>query len=137
MADAMKVDVVSANRVVWEGEAVNVIARTTDGDIGILPGHEPVLAALVPGVAEVISTSGDREVFALDGGFLSVAGNQVSLLAQYATRQEEVSASDAQRELDELTRVVDSGDATFEQTHRYHLAQAQVKLAERARNHQL
>ena len=48
----LEVEVVSADRVVWSGDAINVIARTVEGDIGILPGHEPLLALLVPGACE-------------------------------------------------------------------------------------
>lgn len=130
MAEAMKVDVVSANRLVWEGEAVNVIARTTEGDIGILPGHESLLAALVPCAATVVTSDGDREVFAVDGGFLSVAGNQVSILAQYVTRSQEISAEAARNEISALEKVIDTGDASIDEVHRYHLAQAQVRAAE-------
>lgn len=130
MAAAMHVSVVSANRLVWEGEGVNVIARTTEGDIGILAGHEPVLAALVPCVATVVTPEGNREVFAVDGGFISVAHNDVAILAQYATRREEISIDGARNEINELEKVMDSGDATLDQTHRYHLAQAQVKAYE-------
>lgn len=129
MADPMTVEVVAADRRVWEGTATNVIVRTTQGDIGILPGHEPMLAALVPCAAEVVTDDGRREIIAIDGGFLSVAKNQVSIVAQRASLSNEISAAEAQRELDELTRITESGDATVEQTHRLHLAQAQLKAA--------
>ncbi len=130
MADAMRIDVVAANRLVWEGDGVNVIVRTTEGDIGILPGHEPVLAALVPCVATIVTPDGKQEVFALDGGFVLVGGNRVSLLAQYATRSAEVSLEEARKNVSELERIIDTGDATVDQVHRLHLAQAQVKAAQ-------
>ncbi|HET9127274.1 MAG TPA: F0F1 ATP synthase subunit epsilon [Propionibacteriaceae bacterium] len=130
MPESMHVDVVAANRLVWEGEGVNVIVRTTEGDIGILPGHEPVLAALVPCVATIVTPDGKQEVLALDGGFVLVADNRVSLLAQYATRSAEVSLEEAQRNVAELEKIMDTGDATTDQVHRLHLAQAQVKAAQ-------
>ena len=90
MAEPFQVEVVAADRRVWEGRAVNVIVRTTEGDIGILPGHEPLLAALVPCAAEIVTAEGGREVIALDGGFISVTPERVSLLAQYASLATEV-----------------------------------------------
>ena len=48
MAEPMQVEVVSADRVVWSGKSSNIIAKTVEGEIGILPGHEPVLGVLVP-----------------------------------------------------------------------------------------
>ena len=54
----LRVKVVAADREVWSGEAVNIIARTTEGDIGILPGHEPILAALVPCAVTIITADG-------------------------------------------------------------------------------
>lgn len=132
---AMRVDVVAANRLVWEGEGVNVICRTSEGDIGILPGHEPVLAALVPCAATVVTADGKQEIFALDGGFVAVANNEVSLLAQYATRSHEVTLDEAQRNVSALEKVLDTGEASADDVHRYHLAQAQVKAAHLAEGH--
>ncbi|GAA1398256.1 F0F1 ATP synthase subunit epsilon [Luteococcus peritonei] len=129
MADPMFVEVVAADRKVWEGTSVNVIVRTTEGDIGILPGHEPMLAALVPCAAEIVAEDGRRELIAIDGGFLSVAMNQVSIVAAKAALSDEISPSEAQAELDRLERVLDSGEATTEQVHEAHLAQAQLKAA--------
>lgn len=131
MADPFLVEVVSADRLVFKGNAINVIVRTTEGDIGILPGHEALLAALVPCAAEIVTEDGRREVIAIDGGFISVAQGHVSLLSQYATLATEISPDQARRELDQLQRVLDSGDATAEDIHRYHLATAQVRAVEK------
>ena len=125
----LHVEVVSAERSIWSGEAVNIIARTVEGDIGILPGHEPMLAALVPCAAEIVAEDGRRELVAIDGGFLSVAKNEVSIVAARASLSGEFSVADAQAELDQLQRVIDSGEATTEQVHEAHLAQAQLKAA--------
>ncbi|CAI9410365.1 ATP synthase epsilon chain [Aestuariimicrobium sp. T2.26MG-19.2B] len=134
MAEPYQVEVVAADRRVWEGRAVNVIVRTTEGDIGILPGHEPLLAALVPCAAEIVTAEGGREVIALDGGFVSVTPERVSLLAQYASLATEVKPEQAQRELDKLQVLMDSGDATDEEQHRYHLAVAQLAVLRRQGN---
>ena len=84
----MQVEVVSADRVVWSGKAINIIAKTVEGDIGILPGHEPVLAILVPGAVEIFAEDNSREIIAVDGGFISVAHGRVSILSEYAMMAE-------------------------------------------------
>lgn len=131
MAEPFQVEVVAADRLVWQGRAVNVIVRTTEGDIGILPGHEPLLAAVVPCAAEIVTAEGGREIIAVDGGFVSVTPERVSLLAQYATLASEVKPENAQRDLDALQVRMDSGDATDEEQHRYHLARAQLAVIRR------
>lgn len=128
---SLRVEVVAADRLLWEGEAVNVITRTTEGDIGILPGHEPLMAALVPHAAEIVTADGRREIIAVDGGFVSVAKNRVSLLSQRASLSQEVSAEQAQRELDRLSTILDAGDATDADLHLYNLAQAQLKALDK------
>ncbi len=81
--DTLFVDVVAADRRVWEGEALSVVARTTEGQIGILPGHEPMLAIL--GAGEVRITSGGQSITAnADDGFLSVEHDMVTVVARYA-----------------------------------------------------
>ncbi|MDN5562790.1 MAG: F0F1 ATP synthase subunit epsilon [Luteococcus sp.] len=136
MADPMNVEVVAADRKVWEGTATNVIVRTTEGDIGILPGHEPMLAALVPCAAEIVTGEGRRKIVALEGGVLSVAQNKVSLVSQKASLSDEISTEEAQAEVDRLTKVLDDGDATDEELHRLHLAQAQLKAAAKMKGKQ-
>ena len=128
----MNVEVVAADCKVWEGTATNVIVRTTEGDIGILPGHEPMLI----GYAEIVTGEGRREIVALEGGFLSVAQNKVSLLSQKASLSDEISTEEAQAEVDRLTKVLDDGDATDGELHRLHLAQAQLKAAAKMKGKQ-
>ncbi|MEL4506204.1 F0F1 ATP synthase subunit epsilon [Luteococcus sp. H138] len=131
MADPISVEVVAADRMVWEGQATNVIVRTTEGDVGILAGHEPLLAALVPCAAEIVTNDGRRELVAIDGGFLSVAENKVSLVAQKASLFDEISTEEAQREHDRLSVKLDAGEATDDEIHRLHLAEAQLKAAQK------
>ncbi|HNV12043.1 MAG TPA: F0F1 ATP synthase subunit epsilon [Propionibacteriaceae bacterium] len=135
MADPLHVEVVAADRLVWQGDATNVIVRTTEGDIGILSGHEPLLAVLVPCAAEIVTDDGRREIVALDGGYISVNSNQVRLLAQYASLSREISLERARVELAALQKIRDEGDATDDDVHRLHLATAQVKAAEKQHGH--
>ena len=80
----MHVEVVSPEAAVWSGEATAVNARTVEGDIGILPGHIPLLGQLVEGVAAIKSLQGDVTID-VKGGFLHVsAEGRVSVLAEEA-----------------------------------------------------
>ena len=83
MAATFQVDVVSPEAVVWSGEATLVTARTTEGDIGIMAGHEPTMAALATGSAEILTES-DKVTVAVHGGFLQIYQNQVTLLSDRA-----------------------------------------------------
>src|SRR3989337_2870394 len=73
MATPMKVSIVAPEQSVWEGEAELVIARSPEGEFGIMHNHIPFLAALVPGAVTVVS-GGNREVFLVTGGFLEASG---------------------------------------------------------------
>lgn len=129
MAEALRVRAVSADRVVWDGEAVNLIAKTTEGDIGILPGHEPVMSLLEPSGVEVICPNGTREVIAVDGGFISVASGRVSILSEFARIGAEISSEQADRELTETRKLMETGEADDETRKRYRRATAQLRAA--------
>jgi F-type H+-transporting ATPase subunit epsilon len=133
MADPMQVEVVSADKVVWSGPAVNIIARTVDGDIGILAGHSPVLAVLVPGAVEIVAADGSREIMAVDGGFISVAQARVYILSEYARMADEVTVAAAEKELAEAQARLDAGEQDEETRKHYLRATAQLKAAQRVR----
>ena len=84
MADALQVELVAADRTVWSGEATMVIARTVEGDIGILRGHAPVLSLLSEAIVEIDADDGETVFAVADGGFLSVANDRVSILSEHA-----------------------------------------------------
>lgn len=95
----LDVELVAADREVWSGAATSVIVRTVDGDIGILPGHAPLLAQLKEGFAARIIQGGGNEVsVALHGGFLSVTSSKVSILAEDAQLSGEIDAAQARRD---------------------------------------
>lgn len=128
----LQVVVVSADRQVWSGDAVNIIARTVEGDIGILPGHEPLLAVLVPGVVEIVTADGRSETLVVEGGFISVAHGHVSVLSQEASMGHEVSMDEARKELAPLEAKALKGEADDDELHRLRILQAQVRAGERA-----
>ena len=82
----MHVELVSVEREVWSGDADFVSARTTEGEIGILPGHTPLLGQLAEGFDVTIAQAGGSElVVNVSGGFLSVTEEGVTILAESAT----------------------------------------------------
>jgi F-type H+-transporting ATPase subunit epsilon len=94
-----QVDVVTPEAIVWSGEADFLLARTTEGDIGVYANHEPTMAALGTGAAE-IEHGGGRTTVALHGGFLQIFRNQVTLLTDRA----EISEGEDARERAEALR---------------------------------
>ncbi|MDX1468010.1 MAG: F0F1 ATP synthase subunit epsilon [Acidimicrobiia bacterium] len=84
-----QVDVVSPEATVWSGEATIVIARTADGELGIMADHQPLMGSLATGAIEIESETGDRTTIGVHGGFLQVLDNQVTFLTDRA----EVAAS--------------------------------------------
>ena len=102
MADGGKVlnvAVVSAERALWSGQAKSLVAKTPEGDIGILPGHEPVLALLVESPLRIEELDGSKLVVAVHGGFFSVSGNEVNVIAEVAELAEDIDLERAQAAL--------------------------------------
>jgi F-type H+-transporting ATPase subunit epsilon len=106
----LDVHLVTPEREVWTGEASFVVARAVDGDIGVLPGHTPLLAELAVGPVFIDTDSG-RTSAVVDGGFLHVAHDddttRVDILAEYAVLGDELGGedlSDLERRADELRR---------------------------------
>ena len=81
---ALSVHVVTPEEEVWTGEATMVVATAADGQLGVLPGHAPLLALLGQGPLE-IETGGGRVKATVDGGFLHVAHDRVDVLAEHAS----------------------------------------------------
>ncbi|MCC3273848.1 F0F1 ATP synthase subunit epsilon [Arthrobacter zhangbolii] len=94
MADTaeLEVEIVAADHFVWSGAAKMVKARTSDGEIGILPGHSPVLAILAEGTMAIEPVSGSRIEVSVDGGFFSVDNNRVVIVADNAKVTNEATA---------------------------------------------
>ena len=127
--DTLQVELVAADRLVWSGEATMVIARTTEGDMGILPNHAPALSLLVDGVVDVQTTDGETWVAAVDAGFLSVANNRVSVLSEHAEMSHEIDLEKARQELE---RAKESGENDDEAMATVRRLEARVRAAERS-----
>ncbi len=104
----LQVELVAVERKIWSGEATMVIARTTEGELGVLPGHAPLLGELAGGGVVTIRTeSGEDVVVAAHGGFLSVTERGVSILAETAEIAGEI---DVERAREALRRAEGAGD---------------------------
>jgi F-type H+-transporting ATPase subunit epsilon len=125
---------------VWAGEAELVIAKTLDGDIGVLTGHSPVLGILAEGsVVRIQTESGggdgqarDEVVAAVSGGFFSVADNRVSILARHAQLGSEVDAQAAHAALDEALQTASGGEEPADARYSRALLRAAGEPADRA-----
>lgn len=80
---SLNVEMVAADRKVWEGQAKFVRARSIAGELGIMPGHSPLLGILVEGEVTIESIDGERHTVTVDGGFLSVDSNVVTIVAEH------------------------------------------------------
>ena len=79
---ALTVALVSPTQKVWSGEALFISAHTTEGDLGVLPGHAPLFGVLVDGAVNIKGVDGSNTEFIVSGGFLSVSNDRVSILTE-------------------------------------------------------
>ena len=112
MATAYSVSIVTPEESVYEGEAELVIARSPEGEFGIMAGHIPFLAALVPGLVTVVS-GGTRESYVVPGGFLEASRGgesddyHVIVLADDAEEAGDIDAAEARRRIEEAKEKAD------------------------------
>ncbi len=95
----MRVELVAPDRPVWSGEAEAVYARTTDGELGVMAGHVPLLGELAPGPVRIVRDVGELAA-AVHGGFLSVTADGVSILAELVELAEEIDVARAKRDVE-------------------------------------
>ena len=127
--DVLHVELVAADRLVWSGEAKMVIARTTEGDVGILPNHAPMLSLMVDGIVDVTTAENETWIAAVDAGFLSVANNRISILSEHAEMSHEIDLEKARADLE---RAKTAGELLHDQEEAVRRAEARIRAAERA-----
>jgi F-type H+-transporting ATPase subunit epsilon len=122
----LQVALVAPEGEIWSGAARQIIAKTLDGDIGVLTGHTPVLGILAEGsLVRIFPEDASGEVVAaIGGGFLSVADDQVSVLARQALLAHDVDRASAQTALDTA-----ESEAGGEETHEIRFLRAQLRAA--------
>ena len=128
--DHLHVELVAADRTVWSGSATMVIARTTEGDVGVLRGHAPMLSLLTDAVVEIVrDDEGEVIIAAADGGFLSVAGDRVSILSEHVVLSEDIDIDEARAELETARGLLPADEAE----RRLRRAEARIRAVEKAR----
>ena len=103
----LNVEVVATDGKVWSGEASTVVLRTKSGEIGLLPGHSPLIASLSDGPITIRPVDGSEVKAAAHGGFVIMDSNNVIVLAETAELASEIDVKRAQKAKDEATK---SGD---------------------------
>jgi F-type H+-transporting ATPase subunit epsilon len=137
-SQSLEVVVVSPARPIFQGEAQWVTVPAWDGQLGILPGHAPIVAALGSGLLRIGRGGGNVARFAARGGFLKVGDNRVTVLVDSAVAEADVDAGDAQRDLDETLddlRHPGSEEEFTELLDRRAWSESRLKLAGRSPQH--
>jgi F-type H+-transporting ATPase subunit epsilon len=127
-----QVELVAVDHEVWSGEADVVNARTLEGEIGILPGHAPLLGVLADGAVVRIETGGEEIRAAVHGGFLSVTAEGVQILAERAELSDDIDTSRARQAYD---RHKDAGEDDEEGRAAFLRAQARLEAAGESVDH--
>ena len=125
MATTMHCDIVSAEKSIFSGRVQMVIAAGSLGDLGIAPGHAPLLTAIIPGPVKLILESGEEEVFYVTGGFLERQLEVVTLLSDTAIRADDVDEVAAVKAVEDAEKAIANQGAEFE----YSAAAAQLAEA--------
>jgi F-type H+-transporting ATPase subunit epsilon len=125
MAMTMHCDIVSAEKSIFSGLVEMVVAAGSLGDLGIAPGHAPLLTALNPGPVKLILAGGEEEIFYVSGGFLEVQRGVVTLLSDTAQRADDVDEAAALEAMEEAEKAIANQGAEFE----YSAAAAQLAEA--------
>jgi F-type H+-transporting ATPase subunit epsilon len=122
----LNVSVVAVDRKIWVGAAKSIVAKTTEGEIGIMPGHEPMLSLLVDGLVRIEPVDGDRVVVAVHGGFAAMDSDNVRILAETAELSTDIDVDRAKKALD---RALAAGEDSPEALAAAHRAETRLKAA--------
>jgi F-type H+-transporting ATPase subunit epsilon len=118
------VDIVSLEKQIFSGRAQAVFATGTLGEMGIYPGHAPLLSSLKPGQVRVLLDSGEEDVFFIKGGLLEIQPGTVTVLADTAIRAIDLDEYAAKEAKERAEKLLSSKHSDFEYT------QAAAELAE-------
>ncbi|MBI4299383.1 MAG: F0F1 ATP synthase subunit epsilon [Chloroflexi bacterium] len=131
----MRLEIITAERVVYSEEVSVLVAPGIDGELGILPHHAPLLTVLQPGEMRVVK-DGEESFIAVSGGFLEVLGNKVIILADTAERAEEIDSARAEEAMKRAQERVQSRSADMDLERALmalRRSQARLKVAQRRR----
>lgn len=127
------VRVVSVEKLLFEGDADFVSTRSTEGQLGILPRHSPLLAVLAPGEVRIDKTGGESESIFVGGGFMEVLPDRITVLADVAERADEINIERAEESRKRAAEKLSGGPATAQEEMELQLAllraEARLRLA--------
>ena len=126
MAMTIHLDVVSAEKNIFSGLVESMQVTGSEGELGILPGHAPLLTALKPGMVRLVKQHGHEEVFYLSGGFLEVQPRAVIVLADAVIRGKDIDEAAAQAAVKAAEKALHEKGADFD------YGSAAARLAEAA-----
>ncbi len=126
MAMTMHCDIVSAEEKIFGGLVEILVATGTLGDLGIAPGHAPLLTALIPGPVRVVLQDGSEQIYYVSGGFLEVQSGVVTVLADTALRADDVNEAAALKAIEDANEAISNKSSEFE------YSRAATQLAEAA-----
>ncbi len=116
MPATMQCHIVSAEREIFSGQVAMISLTGTLGELGILPGHAPLLTGIRPGPVHLRAENGDEDVFYASGGFLEIQPGVVTVLADTALRADDIDEAaavearqEAERALSEAAAELDYG----------------------------
>ena len=107
----MQLEIITPEKIIYKGDIDELIVRTAEGEIGILPNHMNLFTKVVPGEV-TIKVGGKEQFLAITGGFLEVKEDAVSILADYAVQAEEIKVEQAlaaQKRAEEILKRKDEG----------------------------
>jgi F-type H+-transporting ATPase subunit epsilon len=114
MAMTLHCDIVSAEKEIFSGRVTMVIVTGTLGELGIMPGHAPLLTGIRPGPVRLKLDNGSEEVFFASGGFLEVQPSGVTILADTALRADDVDQASAQMAKEQAERTLSDQQSDFD-----------------------
>jgi len=126
MAMTMHCDIASTEARIFSGRVEMLVATGTLGDMGIMPGHAPLLTALIPGPVRLVLQDGEEQIFYVSGGYLEVQPGVVNILADTAIRADEMDEVIAAQAKQDAESAILNRDAAFE------YSKAAAQLAESA-----
>ncbi len=132
MADRLRLEVVTPSRVVFEGDVATVQLPGSLGELGVLPGHTPLLTSLATGPLRFVGADGARAM-AVQGGFAEVMPDRVTVLARLAEWPADIDAAAARRDREEANTALKdaSAEAVDELAARVRLAETRLEVAEK------
>ncbi|WP_281648054.1 F0F1 ATP synthase subunit epsilon [Parendozoicomonas sp. Alg238-R29] len=126
MATNVHCDIVSAEEDIFSGKVEMIVATGIEGDLGITPGHTPLITSLHPGPIRIIHEGGEEEIYYISGGFLEVQPKTIKVLADTALRAEDMSEAAAEEAKKQAEKALSNQQGEFD------YSRAATQLAEAA-----